>query len=370
MLHIRIRRDHRGASSRLSPARRRVAIPIVALMLIGAFVLNACSSSTSPGSTGAELWVANAYANTILGYSAAQIKSSTTEAPAIVIGTPPGSDGNPLGGNAAIAFDRSGNLWVAEDGTGPNTLIMYPAGKLRTSSTPTPALTITSAAMVDEPDSAFMGVPVALAFDAVGNLWVACEFPGSGSLLEFTPSQLGTSGNHRPAVAITTNNGSINVPQAIAFDRAGNLWLANEDDIVEFSVSQLASSGSPAPAITLGSQGQSNLFPSGLAFDHSGNLWVASHLGRAAYEFTPTQLLVGGTPAPATTLTAVGTSGGLNGAISIAFDPVGNLWVTSTTYTISEFLASQVKTSGAPSPAVTISGTAIVQPFSLAFRLN
>jgi hypothetical protein len=334
-------------------------------MLIAAFVLNACSSSTGPGTGGVSLWVSNINANTILGYSATQLKSSTNAAPAVVIGTPPGAGAPPISGNTGIAFDRSGNLWVAEGGTSPNMLVMYASSQLGASNTPKPAVTITS---FDATDSAALFGPFALAFDASGDLWVANVGPQGGTLLEFTSSQLAASGNPRPAVAITGNGGSVSDPQAIAFDRAGNLWVANEADIVEFSASQIGSSGSPVPAVTLDYPSPRTISPSGLAFDHDGNLWVSSNLTSALYEFTPSQLLASGNPAPATALNASGKTGGLSEPVAIAFDRSGNLWVTSVTNTVSEFLASQLKTSGAPAAALTISGSALALPIALAFR--
>jgi secreted PhoX family phosphatase len=370
MLHTRNRRNRRVASTRRSPASRRVAVPIFASMLIAAFVLNACASSTGPGTGGVTLWVSNINANTILGYSATQIKSSTSAAPAVVIGTPPGGDGEAIGGNTGIAFDRSGNLWVAEVGTSPNMLLMYASSQLGASNTPKPAVTITSTQpdTFEPTDSAALDVPIAIAFDASGNLWVANDDPQGGTLLEFTTSQLAASGNPRPAVAITGNGVSVSDPQAIAFDRAGNLWVANEADIVEFSASQIGSSGSPVPAVTLDYPSPRIISPSGLAFDHDGDLWVSSNLASALYEFTPSQLLASGNPAPATTLSASGKTGGLSSPVAITFDRSGNLWVTSATNTVSEFLASQLKTSGAPAAALTISGSALAVPIGLAVR--
>ncbi len=364
MLHTLNRRNRRVASTRRSPASRRVAVPIFASMLIAAFVLNACASSTGPGTGGVILWVSNIDANTIVGYSAAQLKSSTSAAPAVVIGTPPGAS---VSGNTGIAFDRSSNLWVAEGGTSPNMLVMYASSQLGASNTPKPAVTITS---FDATDSAALFGPIAIAFDASGDLWVANVGPQGGTLLEFTSSQLAASGNPRPAVAITGNGVSVSDPQAIAFDRAGNLWVANEADIVEFSASQIGSSGSPVPAVTLDYPSPRIISPSGLAFDHDGDLWVSSNLASALYEFTPSQLLASGNPAPATTLSASGKTGGLSSPVAITFDRSGNLWVTSATNTVSEFLASQLKTSGAPTAALTISGSALALPIALAFRPN
>jgi streptogramin lyase len=86
------------------------------------------------------------------------------------------------------------------------------------------------------------------------------------------------------------------------------------------------------------------------------------------YKFTPGQLLAGGDPAPVTTLTASGAIGGVIEPCAIAFDPNGNLWVTSLTNAVSEFSASQLNASGAPSPAVTVSGSGFNLPCAVATR--
>jgi sugar lactone lactonase YvrE len=343
-----------------------------AFALIPVVVLVGCKSSTAPGSAGVALWVANLNANTIVGYSPSQITSSTSAAPAITLGTPSGAGGNPFGGNTAIAFDHNGNLWVAETGTSPTMLVMYAAGQLLASANPKPAVTITSTpsgAFDAQPNDSSIGVPLAIAFDASGDLWVASAQGLHTSLLAFTPGQIAMSGDVVPAIVIGSNGGSLDLPNALAFDRSGDLWVADETEIVEFSASQLASSGNPLPVVTFSQGSAINPFrPTQLAFDRTGNLWFTDLIASAIFEFAVNQLGTSGTPTPAVTLSASGTSSPIVYPLAIAFDPQGNLWVSSDTNTVSEFKANQITTSGSPSPAVTLSGTTMATPIALAFR--
>ena len=364
MLNTQENRGLRVAGAHLRPSWRRPTVHLAGLLATTA-ILNACSS-TGPRNGGVEMWVANYDANTLVGYSAAQINASTTAAPAVVIGTPPGGEGNPFGGNVAATFDHSGNLWIFDDETTPNTLVMYRSNQLLRSDTPAPAVTITAPSLV---------TPTLLAFDAKGNLWVACStVNGSfdGALFEFTPAQLETSGQRVPAVTIGSNGTSLTVTKGIAFDRAGNLWVANSNFIDEFLANDLASTGSPTPAVVLTppSPNSRTFEPYGLTFDPTGNLWVTSYYTSGLYELAASQLQTSGSPVPAVTLTAPGNTGGVIESIAVAFDRSGNLWVSSGTNTVSEFLPSQLKTSGSPSPAVSISGSALSLPSAVLFRQN
>jgi hypothetical protein len=93
--------------------------------------------------------------------------------------------------------------------------------------------------------------PARLAFDRAGDLWVGCIF--NFNVLEFTKSQLAASGSPTPAVTLSNNSGSLDGPNGVAFDNAGDLWVANQlnSSAVEFTPSQLGASGSPVPARTI-----------------------------------------------------------------------------------------------------------------------
>ena len=68
----------------------------------------------------------------------------------------------------------------------------------------------------------------------------------------------------------------LNYPAGLAFDQAGNLFVADGGAIDKFT---------PAGVRTTFASGLN--YPTGLAFDSAGNLFVADARGGAVYKFTP-----------------------------------------------------------------------------------
>ena len=147
--------------------------------------------------------------------------------------------------------------------------------------------------------------PMGLAFDSAGNLYVANSFGSSfgSTIMRFTPS--GTR-------SLFASTGS-HYPDGIAFDRAGNLYVAYGGDtgnmIERFTPdgvgSIFASSGLVNPKV--------------LAFDGAGNLYAANYTYSPATieRFTP-----GG-------VGSVFAHTGLNYPVGLAFDSAGNLYAAN-----------------------------------------
>jgi sugar lactone lactonase YvrE len=302
-----------------------------------------------PGSGG--LWAVNFGAtHSALQYTAAQLATSTSAAPTANVTTA-------IMGLGA-AFDANGNLWATN--FGGSTVVEYSASSLASSGTPTPTVILASSA-------GSLGSPAGLAFDVNGNLWVANG--SANTLVEFTASQLASSGTPTPAVTISAASGSLAQPIGIAFDANGNLWVANSSNtLVEYTASQLAATAAPAPNVTVSATDSSIVGPLSIAFDASGRLWVANgNNGRnTVVAFSASQLAASGSPVPAVILTA--NAGSLSNPAGLAFDASGNLWVSNaTTPSIVEYSVSQIASSGSPAPTTTITGTALSEPFGLAF---
>src|SRR5208337_2172431 len=131
---------------------------------------------------------------------------------------------------AAVAFDSSGNLWVADYSN--NRVLEYT----------TPFSTDEAASLVIG-QSSFTGTgsattstglwgPAAVAFDSSGNLWVAdysnnrvLEYTTPFSTDEAASLVIGQS-SFTTSVSATTSTGSWG-PAAVAFDSSGNLWVAD-----------------------------------------------------------------------------------------------------------------------------------------------
>jgi len=252
----------------------------------------------------------------------------------------------------AVAFDSLGNLWTASSDHGSLRTFLYPVQELGSSDAPGPFF-------VNEAG----GSPRSLAFDCCGDLWVTNTDPNT--MVEFTGLPFGGS---MPAVMLSASNGSLNGPAGIAFDRNGNLWVANNtgNTVVELAASQFATSGSPAPIVTLSPASGSLDGPFGLAFDAQGNLWVTNRNANTVVEFGGTQLAASGSPSPIVTLSASG--GSLAGPSAVAFDAGGNLWVANDIgRSVVEFGATQLRASGAPTPVVALGGLEPSGPIGLAF---
>jgi sugar lactone lactonase YvrE len=301
-----------------------------------------------PGSGG--LWIAD-LSGGVLDYTAAQLASGNSAVATITIA--PDTLG-PFDG----AFDAHGNLWVAYES---GVLAEYAAIQLAAGGPPQPALRITSPGVLTQPEG--------LAFDASGNLWVANY--NTNSILEFTPVQLAAGGIQGPPVAIGMNNATSAAPTGIAFDASGNLWVAGTTPgaLEEFTPSQLTTSGVPVPTVTLSDTSSSIFGPLMIAFDTAGDLWVANgnFFGTSTVvEFSAAQLAESGSPTPAVTLRS--SDGSLNAPAGLAFDASGDLWVSNVNGpSLVEFTPKQLEFSAAPVPAFTITGGSLVQPAGLAF---
>ena len=150
----------------------------------------------------------------------------------------------------------------------------------------------------------------------------------------YTPPQLA---NTTPGAAVTISGGALNGPMGLAFDNAGNLWVANNtgNTLVKYAANQLTASGSPTPAVVVSGPALSG--PAGLAFDimYLGGLWVTNMAANTVVEYTPSQLRKL-TPHAAATITS--NAGSLSSPRAIAFSWEGLMSVANFTgNTIQEY---------------------------------
>jgi sugar lactone lactonase YvrE len=191
-----------------------------------------------------------------------------------------------------------------------------------------------------------------------GRLWI----PGSetATLHGYSPVAL-TRGTTAPGEVTITGAGMR--PFAIAFNRGGIMWVADQDGnaILGYTPAQLRVGGSGPPAATIASTAEGSLNrPASLAFDAAGNLWVGNFGNDTVVRYSVAQLrqaLVtqgAASPAPAVTL----SSTALDQPYGLAFDRARNLWVASNaTDAVLKFAAGQLATGGALTPAATTTGT-------------
>jgi hypothetical protein len=184
-----------------------------------------------------------------------------------------------------------------------------------------------------------------LTFDKSGNLWVAFVADQGSGVGEITRSEL-TTGKRLARFHVLLSYQDVNPnplfsPSSLAFDPAGDLWVAGIADtsgqlpynLVEYTPDQLTASGSPTPASTITFPNGSGIVPSLVRFDSAGDLWLGHQLSLfgppALLEYTAAQIVelqMGGSPTPALIVVA---GAGLVNVPAIAFDDKGNLWIAA-----------------------------------------
>jgi len=212
--------------------------------------------------------------------------------------------------------------------------------------------------------SAGLNTLVGVAFDAAGNLWVASE--DDSLLLAFAPGALASSGTKAARTVITPRLGSLSGPIGLAFDSQQRLWVVNNQSakLVRFDAAQLAAGGAQAPAVVLSLPGS----PVSIAFDAAGSLWVSDNQFHVIYRYAAAQLAASGSPPPAFVLTAADS---LVNPTGLAFDAAGNLWVVNNGRSnVVAFTPDQLAGNGPLAPHVVISSSAgsLSIPIGLAFE--
>jgi sugar lactone lactonase YvrE len=219
-------------------------------------------------------------------YPASAFTTDGDKTPDVVIDSP--SFGDSVPGPKVLAFDPSGNMWVSV--VAENKVVMFTAAQVAAGGTPTATVERTG-----------IGSPQGLAFDSGGNLWVAAH--DDAAVVRIDAAHLGTSGsgNDLAIEGMATVSGvtsTLRFPIALAFDAAGNLWVNYDGTIASIPAAQQSGTGgktiTPPVVITT----DVVTWPIGLAFDQDGGLWMANAVNRFA-RFDAAQLGTSGMVTPA-----------------------------------------------------------------------
>jgi streptogramin lyase len=152
--------------------------------------------------------------------------------------------------------------------------------------------------------------------------------------------------------SVVIGSTSFNCPRGIAFDSAGNLWVANRSgSAVRFPNAQIAATnGGAMPDVTLPAP-SGGTQPFGVALDKDGNVWVAFCGGSKVARYTN-----GAFTAAAAVLSQDATQQPLNldCPVGLALDKSGRLWVgnrgtAAGSGTLSVFSTTDMASSGSPS---------------------
>jgi sugar lactone lactonase YvrE len=245
---------------------------------------------------------------------------------------------SPLG----LALDSSNNLWVADEGNERVVEFKAPISNNEVASVVLGQTTFISNS--SGTNQSTFNTPGYLAFDHSGNLWVADS--ANRRILEFSGPL--NRGEHASLVIAQPNFTSsltgpsqsiLSSPAGITFDSSGNLWATDTFNgrVLEFRAPFL--NGENA-SLVIGATGfnssatlpsQSKLSgPEGLVFDSAGNLWVLDTAGNRVLQF-----IQSGTVAPATTFSATPSDTA----------PISQTTLTTTSYLTSTPLSSRASTS-------------------------
>jgi hypothetical protein len=171
-----------------------------------------------------------------------------------------------------------------------------------------------------------IAAPQALAFDVAGNLFVANQ---PASVTEYAPPYTAA-----PATIVS----GVNHPQALAVDARGDLFVANGSGSNTVTVYSPPYNGPPQATISSGIDD-----PVDLALDGSSNLYVVNQARNTVAIYAPPY-------AAAPTI----LSKGLNAPNSLALDARGNLFVTNLNSTPNSVIEFSPPFSAQSEPVVTI----------------
>ncbi|NVJ17661.1 hypothetical protein [Myxococcus sp. AM010] len=286
------------------------------------------------------LWLSTSNgAAEVEAFAAVDLETTGAPSAAVQLGSSPG-----IPRASGLAFDRRGNLWVA---LGSGELRRYPAGDLGASGVKSPDVIMRGGVL-----SAGSPGPIAIAFDAAGDLWTSIGF--SDTVIRFGAAQLVSGTAPAPQVVLS----GLGAPSTLAFDATGNLWVgdvtAGASRVHKVAASSLQASGAVTPVVSIdvmeAAPGRSFAGPAGLAFDGERNLWVSYGASGVVVRLTPADQEGSGAVSvvPSIQIDAGGPK-------EVAFDEGGGLWMAYDSGRISRLSPSQLSVSGAPTPDVVIS---------------
>jgi hypothetical protein len=247
-----------------------------------------------------------------------------------------GGSGSSRSESTDLAIDASGNIWVTNSFTGTITELNNLGAPLSPTTKQTPSVVFGGYT------APTLGIPVALAIDLTGNVWIADN--GSNTITELNSGgspvgngyNYGTSSDYADGVAIDGLNNvwvvasasideftagvegtplttDIDIPNgAIAIDGSNNVWVENDGTS---SVTEFANNGS-----FLGNSGNSlpspSVFP---AIDSTGKFWAPQGTPGSGLEVYKAN-------AANTAYYNTSTAGSLLNAVSVSTDGAGRMW--------------------------------------------
>jgi len=246
---------------------------------------------------------------------------------------PSGITGNGINQSYGLALDMTGDVWLANEQTDPNS-----------GNGDVAELNSAGSALKTNLTAGGISFPIAAAADSNGNMWFADYGDSKVTVLNSSGTEVSASPGW--------GGSSLAFPVALAVDSSHNAWVANQAGLLP--ITKISADGSQATNYNCNCNGAS-----GIAIDEGGNVWVANYYGNSISEVTSSGTVE---------LSAI-TGGGADHPQGIAVDGGGTVWVTN-------FLGnslSEIGGASSPTPGTFLSpstgfGTdaSILQPYGLA----
>jgi hypothetical protein len=208
---------------------------------------------------------------------------------------------------AGVALGPDGRIWVAN--CAPDSITAYP---LLGASTPDIVIT--------NPGAGLLKCPRGIAFDSTGNLWVANK---NGVAERFPSTQLGSTNSNASVDVTLTAPPNSSQPYAVALDENGNVWVAfcSGSTVASYASASFPGTTTPAAVLTslLTAMPRTLDCPVALALDNSGLLWVANagtDAGPSLSQFGATDMMNGNDAGTQVSVTGIGVTVG-----GMAFNP-------------------------------------------------
>lgn len=236
-------------------------------------------------------------------------------------------------GPAGVAVGSGGTIYVAD--TDNDTIRKITTGGVVTTLA---GLAGTAGDMNATGNAAFFNQPYSVAIDSSGNIFVADY--GNNSIREVT--QAGVVTTLAGSVASGSSDGSgasasFNLPIGIAIDASGNLYVSDSGNMTIRKVTPAGVvttiAGTPGVAGYADGTGAAAQFgsPRGLAVDGSGNIFVADAANNTIRKITPAGVVTTIAGAPNNFANAEGTGAGalFDVPVGVAVDGNGNVFVST-----------------------------------------
>jgi sugar lactone lactonase YvrE len=170
---------------------------------------------------------------------------------------------------AGITLDGAGNIYVTNDdytgGDIAGSIEVFPPGS---NGNVTPTVIIYGSC-------SNLNVPQGVAVDSAGNIYVADRGPGYGNTGAITEYAAGSNDCATPEATISGTTTGLTQPTGMIVDSSGKLYITDSytDSIAVFSA---GSNGNVAPIETIADPNTGIDFPLGVALDTSGNIYIAN----------------------------------------------------------------------------------------------